>query len=80
MAVRTAISAGLVFEMLEDEVYAMPAPLCNSTVQTAGGTIEVSLDESTWQEITPDSNFNFTTSAPYIRVSDDDALIICKAL
>lgn len=72
------ICAGVVKTMLEDVVYAIPARLCSYTVITAGGTIEVSNDGSTWQAITLDANANFVTSAPFIRVVDDDAQIIGK--
>ncbi len=76
---REQINLGLVLAMDEDTVYAMPAQLCNFTVITSGGTIEVSLDDSTWQAITLDTNKNFTSSAPYVRCTGDDALIIGKA-
>jgi len=75
---RELINLGVVKTLVQDDVYATPAQLCNFTVITAGGTIEVSLDESTWQAITLDANKNFTSSAPYIRSINDDALIIAK--
>lgn len=74
----TLASLGKVLEMTEDVIYALPARLCNFTVFPVDGTFEVSNDASTWAAITPDSNGNFVSSAAFIRVTDDDALLCAK--
>lgn len=72
------ISLGVVKSMTASQVYALPARLCNYTVITSGGTISVSLDNSTFQNITLDSNKNFMTSAPFIKCTGASALIVGK--
>lgn len=73
------ISLGSVMAMTAGVSYATPARLCNFTVITSGGTISVSLDESTWQAITLDANVNFVSSAPFVRVTGAAAQIIGKS-
>lgn len=75
---QTAITAGPVFDMEADVVYALPARLCNYTAITAG-TLSVSLDESTFQNITLDANKNFITSAPFIKVTGATAQIVGRS-
>ena len=65
--------------LLEDEVYSLPARACLATAVTDTGTIEVSSDGVAWEPITLDVNGNFQTSAPFIRVVDDDAIVTLKA-
>jgi hypothetical protein len=73
------ISLGKAETMVQNQVYALPNRLCNYTVITSGGTIQVSLDNSTWQSITLDSNKNFITSAPYVKSINAGSQIIGKA-
>ena len=76
---QTAIQAGVVQSMVDGTIYALPPRLCNYTVITSGGTISVSLDESTFQTITLDANKNFITSAPFVKVTGAAALIIGRS-
>ena len=75
----TAITAGPVFDMVAGTIYALPARLCNWTVITSGGTIAVSLDGTTFQNITLDANKNFITSAPFIKVTGAAAQIVGRS-
>lgn len=73
------ISVGVVKSMTAATVYALPGRLCLYTVITSGGTIAVSLDGNTFQTITLDSNKNFVTAAPLIKVTGAGADIVGKA-
>lgn len=72
------ISVGKMKTMTDGTVYALPAALCNYTVITSGGTISVSLDNSTFQNITLDSNKNFVTSGLFVKSTGADAQICGK--
>lgn len=74
-----AITLGRIITLTEDIIYVLPPQVVNVTVITSAGTIEVSLDAITWQEMTLDNNKNFTTSAVFIRSVDGDSDVIAKA-
>lgn len=73
------ISLGVVKAMTQNTVYALPAQLCNYTVITSGGTIAVSLDGITYQNITLDANKNFVTSAPFAKSTGAASQIVGKS-
>jgi DeoR/GlpR family transcriptional regulator of sugar metabolism len=71
----TVVAIGRLETLVQNTVYALPARLCNCTVITSGGTINVSLDNSTYQAITLDSNKNFQTSALFVKSTGADSQI-----
>ncbi len=75
----TLISPGPVFTMVVNIIYALAGRLCNYTVYTSGGTIEVSNDLTNWQAMTLDANKNFTSSAAYARSTGAGSLIVGKS-
>lgn len=74
----TTLSAGPAHTMVDGTVYALPPRRKLITVITSGGTIAVSNDNSTFQNITLDSNKNFESSAIFIKCTGADALVAIK--
>lgn len=72
------IGLGVVKTMTQNTIYALPARLCNFTVYTAAGTVQVSNDQTNWQSMTLDSNKNFTSAAAFAKSINDSSVIIAK--
>jgi hypothetical protein len=73
------ISVGTVITLLDGIIYALPDHVVNITVLTTAGTIEFSLNASSWETATLDANNNFFTSAVFIRSTGGDSDIVAKA-
>lgn len=69
------LSPGGTYSLIENTVYALPTRACLYTFVSAGGTLEISLDNDTWFEITLDENNNFQSAGTFIRCVDDDGVI-----
>jgi len=65
--------------LTENITYVLPARLVRVTAIVPGGAaIQISLDATTWQNVTLDSNKTFITSAPFIRSIGHDSVVVAK--
>lgn len=78
MAIPIQIPIGQAITLTSTVIYALPSRACMCTVITSTGVISVSLDNSTYQAITLDTNKNFQTAAIFIKSTTADSVICCK--
>lgn len=73
-----ALIPGQKTTLIQNQTYQLPGTCTEITVITSGGTIEVSLDGTTWQAMTLDSNKNFKTSAIFIHSINTTSDVVVK--
>lgn len=67
---------GPIYTLTASIIYALPARRCLVHIQQSGGTIQVSLDGSTFADITLDDDEQFESAGGFIRAVTTDALAI----
>lgn len=73
MAYNTLLTIGPVHTILRDVVYALPARTCRLQ---ANGVIQISMDGTTFADLTGSNTLGAETNAPFARAHADDTLLI----
>jgi len=79
MAVIDLLMIGIPYTLVADIVYAMPTRIVLVHVQQAGGTIEISNDNSTWSAVTLDTSEQFENAGGFIRALTTNAVVVLRA-
>ncbi len=70
----------IVYTLEMDVTYPLPPKMVRIAVYTATGTLQVSSDGNTWQDVTLDANNEVNVSSKFIQCIDDDATVSVKEL
>lgn len=77
-AAQPQANIGSPFTMTAGTAYALPAKRVLASIITTSGTLQISMDNATWQTITLDSNRNAYIVAAFMRVTGDTAVANLK--